>query len=141
MAYTRTTPQNGKTPRIPKGRGPTDYPAPAGRGVPMNARREMYETFRAHMDEVREVLVSILRDEEADAGHRIQAGKEILSRGYGAVPNIEIVEQVFKHEHSLDMDALRNLPKKDLDALEAVLTRFIKVDADAIDAEVIESDP
>lgn len=114
-------------------------PKPSASSITPRARREMYDSFRAHTQEVRETLVAILRDETADKGHRIQAGKEILNRGWGQAPSIEVVEQVFKHEHSFDLEALRNMPAKDLAALERAFSLLIR--ADVPDAEVIEHKP
>lgn len=137
MARTPKDPSKPKIPRLPK----TQYPAPRGRTVPESARRKMYESFRQHGDEVREMLIGFVRDDTIDPGHRIAAGKEILNRGFGTAPNIEIIEQSFKHQHSFDMDAIKQMPAEELAVLEAAITRFIKIDEDAIDAEVIEHKP
>jgi hypothetical protein len=103
-------------------------------------RRQFYESFRAHTDEVREVLLSILRDDEADNGHRIQAGKEILNRGWGAAPQVNIVEAALQHHVTLNTDALKQLPKDELARLESTLVRLIEVpDAEVIEATANES--
>jgi hypothetical protein len=98
-------------------------------------RQAFYETFRAHTDEVRERLLDILRDPDADHGHVIQAAKEILNRGWGAVPQTQVIEAVFQHQHSLNVDALRQMPTDQLRQFEVALARLVEVD----DAEVIET--
>jgi hypothetical protein len=128
-----------QTPKIPTLSAATRYPSKNGRLIPENARKAMYEAFRAHTDEVREVLVSILRDEDADKGHRIAAGKEILSRGYGQAPSVEVIEAVFRHEHAFNADALRQWPQSKLDELQAMLAGLITVQGDTIDATPNES--
>jgi hypothetical protein len=100
-------------------------------------RREFYESFRAHTDEVRERLLEIIRDDEADHGHVISAAKEILSRGWGGVPQIQVIEAALKHEHSLSVDRLKGMSPADLQAFEAMLARLVEVD----DAEVIDATP
>jgi hypothetical protein len=100
-------------------------------------RRAMYEMFRAHTEEARDRLLEILRDPDADNGHVIQAAKEILNRGWGAAPQIQVIEEVFRHEVSFNVDKLRQLPSEQLTQLEATLARLIEVE----DAEVIEHRP
>jgi hypothetical protein len=100
------------------------------------ARREVYEKFQAHTDEVLERLLSILRDDEADHTAVIAAGKEILARGWGSVPQHHVIEAMFEHRHVIDVDALRQLPADDLTRLEASLSRLIEIP----DAEVIDKD-
>lgn len=98
-------------------------------------RQAFYEQFRQHTDEVLDRLLSILRDDEADHGHVIQAAKEILNRGWGAVPQTQVIEAVFQHQHSFNVDALRQLPQDQLTQLESTLARLVAVE----DAEVIET--
>ena len=115
--------------RIPKASIPPPVVGKHGHDLRGTAkqRRQFYESFRAHTDEVRETLLSILRDEEADRGHRIQAGKEILNRGWGSAPQVNIVEAALQHNVTLNTDALRQLPKEELARLEATLVRLIDV--------------
>jgi hypothetical protein len=98
-------------------------------------RREFYEKFREHTEEVRDRLLEILRDPDADNGHVIQAAREILNRGWGAAPQVQVLEAVFQHQHVLNTDALRQLPAEDLARLEGTLARLVEVE----DAEVIET--
>jgi hypothetical protein len=115
-----------------------DRAYPVGkRTVPEAARKAMYAAFREHADEVREVLVSILRDETADKGHRIQAGKEILNRGFGQAPSIDIIEASFRHDHTFSPEVLRQFPPQKLAALEAMLAELIVVP----ESEVIDHEP
>jgi hypothetical protein len=100
-------------------------------------RREFYEQFRAHTQEVRDRLLEIIRDPDADNGHVIQAAKEILNRGWGAAPQVQVIEEVFRHEVTFNVDKLRQLPSEQLTQLEATLSRLIEVD----DAEVIDVRP
>jgi hypothetical protein len=104
--------------------------------VPAAARKQLYASFREHTEEVKETLLSILRDEEADNKHRIQAGKEILNRGWGQAASVEIIEAVFKHEHSISLDGLKQLSSAQLTELEAMLSKVVT--GDVIDAEVVE---
>ena len=85
------------------------------------------------------MLLGIVRDDDADNGHRIQAGKEILNRGFGQAPSIEIIEAAFRHEHSLNLDALRQLPPKQLAELESVLAKLIQVPDEPVDVTPNES--
>lgn len=125
---------------------PPTYPPSSGkrshdvRGTAAQ-RREFYESFRAHTDEVRERLLAIIRDPHADNGHVIQAAKEILARGWGGVPQVQVIEAALKHEHVINTDALRQLPSADLKQLEATLARLVQAsDVDVIEAEVITGD-
>lgn len=107
--------------------------------VTARARREVYEKFRAHTDEVLEMLVGIVRNDEADDTSRIAAGKEILSRGWGAVAQTHIIEALFEHKQIIDVSALRQLPQDQLTQLEASLARLVDVQyADVIDGEATE---
>lgn len=100
-------------------------------------RREMYETFRAETARVREVLVNILLDEEADNGHRIQAGKEILNRGWGAAPQVNVIEEVFRHEVSFNAENLKQMTDAEIKAMEGFLARLVSPEG-IEDAQVIE---
>lgn len=104
------------------------------RKIPLKTRQQAYAEFRQHTDEVRETLLEILRDDTADKGHRISAGKEILARGWGSVPSYQIIEAVFEHKHDFNPDALKQLPQDKLRDLEATLATLIQVE----DAEIIE---
>ena len=108
--------------------------APDARHIPLRSRQEMYAAFREHTNEVRETFLEILRDDTADKGHRINAGKEILARGWGSVPSYQIIEAVFEHKHTFNPDALKQLPQDKLVDLELMLTSLIQVE----DAETIE---
>jgi hypothetical protein len=126
-------------PAIPTGRTDTAYPAATGRLIPENARREMYAKWRTYTDEVMQFLVGVMRDEEKDTGHRIQAGKEILSRGWGQVPNVEIIEATLRVSHEVDTSALKQMSQAELDALALAFTKLVKVPGD--DARVIDHEP
>jgi hypothetical protein len=103
-------------------------------------RRQFYESFRAHTDEVRETLLTILRDSDADNGHRIQAGKEILNRGWGAAPQVSIVEAALQHNITFNDGRLNQMPKHELEKLESLLVHLIEVpDAEVIEATANES--
>lgn len=102
-----------------------------------NQRRAMYEEFRKHTEEVREVLIEILRDEEADNSHRIQAGKEILNRGWGAAPQVSVIEAVFSQEVSINTDSLKQMSSEELKTMEGFLARLISPEG-VEDAQVID---
>ena len=124
----------GKPPgAAPRGRRLTPPPGQ----IPMRARKEMYEAFRAYTEEAIDTLVEIMRNDQANDSDRISATKEILSRGYGAVPNVDLVEVAFKHEHSLNTDALQQMSTAELESFQVLLTKLVKVGDDVIDAEVI----
>ena len=125
-------------PAIPAMR-PTEYPAAAGRLIPENARREMYAKWRTYTDEVMQFLVDVVRDDTKDTGHRIQAGKEILSRGWGQVPNVEIIEATLKVTHEVDASALAQMSQAELDAVSLALAKMIRVPGDG--ARIIEHEP
>jgi len=134
IPYETNHPEQRKT-RLSKPDNVTN-PKPTAR-----ARREVYEKFRAHTDEVLERLLGILRDDEADHGHVIAAGKEILSRGWGAVAQHHVIEAMFEHKHLVNVDAIRQLPSEELTRLEASLSRLIEVqDAEIIEGEAVEND-
>lgn len=123
-----------KIPRLPK----TQYPT--GRTVPEAARREVYALFRAEAEGVLGVLKEIVYDEMMDPGHRIAAGKEILNRGLGTAPNVEIVEKTLKVDLTISDEKIKQLSNDELQATLAVLQRVI-ADPNAEDAEVIEHKP
>ena len=114
---------------------------PNAAAVPLRTRKAMYEAFREYTEEAISTLVGIMRDEDKDAGHRIAATKEILARGYGAVPNVDLVEVAFKHEHEINLDALKQMSDKELADFQLLLTKLVKIEQDAIDADVIEHKP
>jgi hypothetical protein len=128
---------------MPKGRPSSSPPANIVPGIGPRStnvrgtvaqRRLMYQMFRAHTEEVLERLLGIIRDDKTDPAHVIQAGKEILNRGWGAVPQTQIVEAGLKHQHGIDVDAVRQLPDEALRQLEATLARIVRLDGDVIDA-------
>lgn len=100
-------------------------------------RREMYSLFRQETERVREVLVNILLDEEADNGHRIQAGKEILNRGWGAAPQVSVLEAVFTQEHSINTESLKQMTDDEIRVMEGFLARLVSPEG-VEDAQVIE---
>lgn len=105
-------------------------------GVTPRARKEMYEQFRQHTRLALDRLVGILEDEKADTASVIAAAKEILSRGWGAVPQHHVIEAVFQHQHVINTDALRQMPQEQLTQLELTLARLV---APVEDAEVVET--
>lgn len=128
-----------RRPRIPK-LPETRYPSNTGRTVPEAARREVYAMFRAEAEGVLGVLKDIVYNHEMDPGHRIAAGKEILNRGLGTAPNVEIVEKTLKIEHVVNGDAVRQMPDAELRTLMSSLTKLM-TGPDAEDAEIIEHKP
>ena len=103
-------------------------------------RRAMYEMFRAETLEIRDRLMEIIRDPESDKGHVIQAAKEVLNRGWGAAPQVSVIEQVFQHQHEVNLDSLKQMTKAELAAVEGFLARLVTVQG-AEDAIVVEDDP
>lgn len=134
MARAPKDPTQPKIPRLAK----TQYPT--GRTVPEAARREVYASFRQHADEVREMLIGFVRDEELDPSHRIMAGKEILNRGLGTAPSVEIVEKTLKVDLSFSDDKIKQMSSAELQVAIDVMQRLL-IDPQADDAEVIEHDP
>jgi hypothetical protein len=101
-------------------------------------RREFYEMARQHTAEVIETLIGIVRDDEADNGHRIQAGKEILNRGWGAAPQTHVVEQSMEHKLTMNVDVLRQMSDEEIALYQRMLTRMLTANAE--DAEIIEAE-
>jgi hypothetical protein len=117
-------------------------PKSAGKLMPERARRELYQKFQAHTDEVLTTFLDILRDDEVNPSDRIAAGKEILNRGWGQAPNVSIVDATLKVEHSVNSDALRQMSAEELASVEGLLSRLIgneSSDHVIIDAEVVET--
>ena len=130
-----------KKPRIPTLK-PTQYPAQNGRTVPEAARREMYEAFRQHADEARQTLYGIMTDTEVDPGHRIAAAREILNRGYGTAPSVEIIEKTLKVDLSFSDARIRQMSNDDLRAALAVMEKLVlQPETAAEDAKVIDHEP
>lgn len=123
-----------KIPRLPRHQYPT------GRTVPEAARREVYAAFRQHADEVREMLIGFVRDETLDPQHRIAAGKEILNRGLGTAPNVEIVEKTLKVDLSFSEDKIKQLTNDELRTALDVMGKLV-LRPEAEDAEIIEHRP
>lgn len=126
-----------KAPKIPKLKKQL---YPTGRTVPEAARREVYAAFRAHADEVREMLIGFVRDEDLDPQHRIAAGREILNRGLGTAPSVEIVEKTLKVDLSFSEDRIKQLSNEELRTALDVVGRLV-LDSDTEDAEVVEHKP
>ena len=103
-------------------------------------RRDMYEMFRAETVEIRDRLMAIIRDPESDNGHVIMAAKEVLNRGWGAAPQVNVIEQVFQHKHEVNLDNLKQMSRAELAAVEGFLARLITVEG-AEDAVVVEDNP
>jgi len=102
-------------------------------------RREFYEKARAYTDEVLQTLIEIVRDDAQAASDRIAAGKELLNRGWGAAPQVHLVDQTMEHRLSLDVDALRQMSDADIAAYRRLLTTMMQVRGDVMDAEVVGS--
>lgn len=105
--------------------------------APRRLQKEMVERFREKTDLALSRLVGILEDEDADPTHVIAAAKEVLNRGWGAVPQTTVIEALFQHRHVIDADALRQIPSEELTALETMLARLVEP---IEDAEVIDHD-
>lgn len=118
--------------KLPKMRTP--IPNKDARALTPRARKRLYEQFQAHTDEVREVLLEILRNPEADDGDRIRAGKEILNRGWGQSPSVSIVDATLKVQDQISPEALNQMSPRELQVLESALAKLIHVP----DAEVLE---
>lgn len=116
---------NTRTPVIQPPAAESIRPKLTLKQMPANARKEYYSMFREHARDMLQVLLDIAHDEDADKGNRIQAAKEILSRGLGQAPNVNIVEATLKHEVSLNTDALRQMPEHELSMLQSTLARLI----------------
>jgi hypothetical protein len=128
--------------KIPKGR----HSVPSSGKYAQDARgslaqrRQMYERFRSHTEEALACLLGIIRDEDADNGHRIGAVKELLNRGWGAAPQTHVVEQALEHRLTVDMAFLRQMSDEELALYQKMLTRLATVQAaDIVDAEVVET--
>ena len=105
-------------------------------------RREFYEKARQHTDEIIDRLMGIIRDDEADNGHVIQAAKEMLNRGWGAAPQVSVLEAVFTQEHTINTENLKQMTNDELKAMEGFLARLVSPEG-VEDAQVIdhEDDP
>ena len=117
-------------------------PKSAGRIMPERARRELYQKFQAHTDEVLTTFLDILRDDRVNPSDRIAAGKEILNRGWGQAPNVSIVDATLKVEHSVNSDALRQMSAEELSSVESLLSRLVgneSADHAILDAEAVET--
>lgn len=100
-------------------------------------RREFYEKARQHTDEIIERLMGIIRDKEADKGHVIQAAKEMLNRGWGAAPQVSVLEAVFTQEHSINTESLKQMTDDEIRVMEGFLARLVSPEG-IEDAQVIE---
>lgn len=127
-------------PRIPKSQQVVPKEGKGSWGVRGSAaqRREFYEMARKHTVEVIETLIGIVRDDEADNGHRIQAGKELLNRGWGAAPQTHVVEQSMEHKLSLNADAIRQMSDDEIALYQKMITRMVRASVE--DAEIIEGE-
>lgn len=130
-------PKDPTKPKVPKLKR-NQYPQ--GRTVPEAARREVYALFRAETEGVLGVLKEIVYDDKADPGHRIAAGKEILNRGWGTAPNVEIVDKTLKLDVHFSDDRIKQMPS---DELSRLLDGFKKLldGPDGQDAEIIDHEP
>lgn len=139
MSTSRRAPYKTSHPEMRAKRLADDHPKePKRTRPPQRLQKEMVEKARAMTDLALQRLRGILEDEEADLTHVIAAAKEVLNRGYGAVPQHHIVEALFTHQHQINTDALRQMSTEQLTALETMLTPFAQP---VEDAEVIEHDP
>jgi hypothetical protein len=100
-------------------------------------RREFYEKARQHTDEIIDRLMAIIRDEEADNGHVIQAAKEMLNRGWGAAPQVSVLEAVFTQEHTINTESLKQMSDDEIRVMEGFLARLVSTEG-IEDAQVIE---
>lgn len=127
-------PVKAPRPRLPKPKTLSDKESSFARHAPLAARQAMYARFREHTETVLQTLLDIVNNDEADPGHRIAAGKEILNRGWGSVPQHHIVEQSLEHRVTVNTAALGALTQAQLLELESVMVTLLGVP----DAEVIE---
>ena len=102
-------------------------------------RREFYEKARQHTDEIIDRLMGIIRDDEADNGHVIQAAKEMLNRGWGAAPQVSVLEAVFTQEHTINTENLKQMTNDELKAMEGFLARLVSTEG-VEDAQIIDHD-
>jgi hypothetical protein len=127
-------------PRIPKSQQIVPVEGKGSWGVRGSKaqRREFYEMARQHTAEVLETLIGIVRDPDADNGHRIMAGKELLNRGWGAAPQTHVVEQSMEHKLTMNVDVLRQMSDEEIALYQRMLTRMLNASVE--DAEVIEGE-
>jgi hypothetical protein len=102
-------------------------------------RRQFYARFREHTEEALSCLLGIIRDPDADNGHKVQASKEILNRGWGAAPQVHVVDQSMEHRLSMNMDFLRQMSDDELAVYQRMLLRLAAQPQDVVDAEVVET--
>jgi hypothetical protein len=119
--------------------------APRGARIGPNSlvRRQMHEEFRAHTMKALETLLGVLESETATNSDKITAANSILSRGWGAVPQMHHLDATFKEEHAIDSVALRNLPQEKLEQLGLMLMTLVSAQtrSEVVDAEIVSGDP
>jgi hypothetical protein len=113
-------------PRAPRKHAPHDK-----QRVPLAGRKEMYLKFQAHVDEVLETFLTILRSDESSNADKISAGKEILGRGLGAIPQHHVIEKTLEHKVTINSAVLKSWSPTQLAAFEDMLVQ-------AMEAEVVE---
>lgn len=116
-----------------------EYPKNTGRLIPEHARRVDYARWRAYTDEVRDFLVAVMRDGSKETRDRIRAAEEILRRGWGQAPTVDVIEATLRVTHEVDVTALRRMSQTELDALALAFTKLVQLPGD--DARVIEHEP
>lgn len=113
--------------------------------MPERARRILYEKFQAHTDEAIGTILEIMRNDEANDSDRLAAAKELLNRGWGQAPNVNIVDATLKVEHNFNSDRLKQMTPEELAAFEGLLARVVGEDENEsakhalIDAEVVDT--
>lgn len=110
--------------------------------ISKEVREQGHRKFLVHADEAIETLLGIMRNDEADHGHRISASKEILVRAYGQAPTFaNILTETMKNDRPpISEEAVRALTDEQLTQYAQLTKLILTTDENTIDAEFSSED-
>ena len=110
--------------------------------VTKETRRFAHEMYLQHAQEALDTLLEILRNSEADHGHRITAAKEINMRAFGQAPSFSnVITEMHQNTKPLISDeAIQALSDDDLMQYAGLIRKIVNAEENTIAAEISSED-
>lgn len=110
--------------------------------ITRETRRKAHEMYLEYDQEVLEGFLEIIRNPEADHGHKIAALKEMNMRMFGQAPSYSnVVTEMHQNDKPLiSDDAIQALSDEDLVAYAGLIRKIINAEENTVAGEISSED-